>query len=214
MDKCASLSATKRSSYHEKRAWQSWSHLAQGERFYETLDLWIKNFSTWRLHCSHWNRARSSWQLQEYLSARYRKPEWAFNLCSAERNHFASLVQTLLHVGDQHRTQPWVCIHHLPIGSSRTARNSQNPVTCSPQGFSDTLPRRALHYIAILMPHFSAREERHMRILARGHLHLHLGHACKLGACTNNKSNLQAMSLTQGRQNHYVLQSQLLFHYS
>lgn len=53
-----------------------------------------------------------------------------------------------------------------------------------------------------------------MRTLARGHLHLHLGHACKFGACTDNKSNLQAMSLTQGRHNHYVLQSQLLFHYS
>lgn len=122
--------------------------------------------------------------------------------------------QMLLHVGDQHRTQPLVCTHHLLIGSSRRARNSQNSVTCSPQGFPDTLPRRALHYIAILMPHFPAREMRHMRILARGHLHLYLGHACKLGAWTDNKSNLQAMSLTQGRHNHYVLQSQLLFHYS
>lgn len=67
--------------------------LQQGERFYEISDLWIKNFSTWKLHCSHWNRACSSWQLQEYLSARYRKPESVFSLCSAERNHFVSLVQ-------------------------------------------------------------------------------------------------------------------------
>lgn len=186
--------------------------LQQGERFYEISDLWIKNFSTWKLHCSHWNRACSSWQLQEYLSARYRKPESVFSLCSAERNHFVPLVQI-------DASACWGPAQNIAFGlhpssTHRKLQNSQNPVTCAPQGFPDTLPRRALHYIAILMPHFPAREVRHMRILARGHLHLHLGHACKLGACTDNKSNLQAMSLTQGRHNHYVLQSQLLFHYS
>lgn len=162
--------------------------LQQGERFHETLDQLIKNFSTRKLHCSHWNRACSSWQLQEYLPARHRKPEWAFSLSSAERNRFVSLVQTDTSARWGPAQNTAFGLHpSSTIGSSRTARNSQNPVTYSPQDFPDTLPRHALHYIAILMTHFSSREVRHMRILARGHLHLHLGHACKLGACTDDK---------------------------
>jgi len=51
-------------------------------------------------------------------------------------------------------------------------------------------------------------------VLSGGHLHLHLGQACKLGACTDNGPNLQAMSLLQGRHNHYIFQSQLLSCYS
>lgn len=92
MDKWPSLKATKRSGHHQKN--KVGPILQWGERLYETLNLWIKCFSTWRLHCSHWNRAASQRQLCEYLSARHRKPERALSLCPAEKSLCVSGADT------------------------------------------------------------------------------------------------------------------------
>lgn len=209
MDKCASLRATRRSSYHEKRIWQSWSHLTAGREIW-----WDFRFVNKKLL----NLEGSLQPLKQglfFMAApgvsfgKIKEARVGIKSLFSRENHFVSLVQTDTYGcwGPAQNTA-FGLYPSSTIGSSRTARNSQNPVTCSPQGFPDTLLRRALHYIAILMPHFSAREVRHT-----GHLHLHLAMLANLvpaqmtklicRPCLSHKVDITT-----------VLQSQLLFHYS
>lgn len=201
MDKCASLRATKRSSYHEKRIWQSWSHFTAGREIRRDFRFVNKKLLNLEGSLQPLKQGLLRMAAPGVSFCKIKEAQVGIKSLFSRENHFVSLVQTDTSAcwGPAQNTAFGLYLSSA-IGSSRTARNSQNPVMCSPQGFPDTLLRRALHYIAILTPHFSAREVRHTRILARGHLHL--GHACKLGAWTDDKTNLQAMSLMQSRHNH------------
>lgn len=135
MDKCASLRATKRSSYHEKSLTELVSSCSRERgsvrhEIYELRSSQPEGFIAATETGLVPHSSSRSTLLQEtgslsghlvFVQSR------EISLCVQDR-------QTLLYVGDQHRTQPLVCTHHLPTGSSRTVRNSQNPVMCSPQG--------------------------------------------------------------------------------
>lgn len=78
----------------------------------------------------------------------------------------------------------------VPIISSQDAPEwpgaARILIPVHPRALQTACPGVPYIVLPYLMPHFPAREVRSVRVLWRGHLHLHLGHACKPGACTAN----------------------------
>lgn len=88
-------------------------------------------------------------QLREYLSARHRKPEWAFSLCSVKGNHLVSLVQTPLHV-HQHRTL--ACTDHQHSGAPEWPGVTKIPFPVHLRAFQTACPGHLLLHCHVDAP--------------------------------------------------------------